>query len=376
MAIINNAVRSYNSTMPNGPQLPGTAGSLVALLKACLVDGFDTRSVNSISVSGGIATATISAGNPFAANDVIRIAGATGALSALNGDWRLSSGAATTVTFDVGSMPDGSATGTMTALRAPAGWVQAFSATNKAAFKSGDVTATGKLLRLDDSAATYARVIGYETMSDVDSGTGPFPTEVQQAGGGYWGKSSVSGATVRAWRIRADALGFEISVQYDGTNWITAWFGDLIREFPTDEAAVLLTCGASATVSNMGLLPLFGATSGHFMPRAWTQAAGAIQARKFGHPNSSAGAGYAGLDYPAPGSGLLYATPIEVWESGAVLRGVLPGLYAPIHPAAQLTDGSAEPSVSGMPGRRFVIQRTSYAGSNYAFAIDTTGPWR
>ncbi|MCK9985693.1 MAG: hypothetical protein AzoDbin1_02165, partial [Azoarcus sp.] len=168
MAIINNAVRSYSSTMANAPQLSGTAGALLGVIKACLVDGFDSRSINSISVSGGIATATISAGNPFALNEVVRIAGVTGALSALNGDWRLSSGAATTFTFDVGSIPDGNATGTITALRAPAGWGQAFAATNKSALKSGDVTATGKLLRIDDAGATYARVVGYETMSDVD----------------------------------------------------------------------------------------------------------------------------------------------------------------------------------------------------------------
>ncbi|MCK9988853.1 MAG: hypothetical protein AzoDbin1_05325, partial [Azoarcus sp.] len=168
MAIINNAVRSYNNTMANAPQLSGTSGTLIAVLKACLEDGFDPRAINSISVSGGIATATISAGNPFAANEVIRVAGVTGALSALNGDWRLASGGPTTFTFDVGSLPDGNATGTITALRAPAGWVQASAATNKSALKSGDVTATGKLLRIDDAGATYARVVGYETMSDVD----------------------------------------------------------------------------------------------------------------------------------------------------------------------------------------------------------------
>ncbi|NMG29362.1 hypothetical protein [Aromatoleum evansii] len=376
MAIINNAVRSYNSTMPNGPQLAGTAGSLVALLKACLVDGFDPRSVNSISVSGGIATATISAGNPFAANDVIRIAGVTGALSALNGDWRLSSGAATTFTFDVGSMPDGSAAGTMTALRAPAGWVQAFSATNKAAFKSGDVTATGKLLRVDDSIATYARVIGYETMSDVDTGTGPFPTEALVAGGGYWGKSSAASGTARTWRIRADAGGFEISVQYDGTTWQTHWFGDLLRESPTDEAAVLLTCGENTSLSAMGNLLTVNNNAGRFMPRAYSQAAGAVRAREFAHPLTGSGVGFGGLDYPAPGSGLLYVTPIEIWENGAVIRGVLPGVYGPLHSQSQLTDGALETSIAGLPGRRFVVQKSNSNIGPGAFVIDTTGPWR
>lgn len=376
MAIINNAVRSYSSTMANAPQLSGTAGALLGVIKACLVDGFDSRSINSISVSGGIATATISAGNPFALNEVVRIAGVTGALSALNGDWRLSSGAATTFTFDVGSIPDGNATGTITALRAPAGWVQAFAATNKSALKSGDVTATGKLLRIDDAGATYARVVGYETMSDVDTGTGPFPTEALVAGGGYWGKSSVASSTVRAWRIRADAAGFELSVQYDGTSWLTNWFGDLLREAAADEAAVLLTCGESTSLATMGNLLATNNTSGRFMPRAYTQAAGAVRARELGHVLSGSVFGSGGLDYPAPGSGFMYLSAIEVWEAGAVLRGVLPGVHAPLHPSTQLTDGAVETSVAGMPGRRFVVQKSNTNIGPGAFVIDTTGPWR
>lgn len=376
MAIINNAVRSYNNTMANAPQLSGTSGTLIAVLKACLEDGFDPRAINGISVSGGIATATISAGNPFAENDVVRIAGVTGALSALNGDWRLSSGGASTVTFDVGTMADGNAAGTITALRAPAGWVQAFSATNKAAFKSGDVTATGKLLRVDDSFSTYARVVGYETMSDVDTGTGPFPTAALVAGGGYWAKSSVASGTARAWRIRADAAGFEISVMYDGISWSTAWFGDLLREAPTDEAAVLLTCGETTSFNTMGNLLTVNDSTGRFMPRAYTQAGGAVRAREFCHPLSGSGAGFGGLAYPAPGSGLLYVTPIEVWEGGAVFRGVLPGVYAPLHAQSQLTDGAVETSVAGLLGRRFVIQKSITGSGAGALLIDATGPWR
>jgi hypothetical protein len=34
------------------------------------------------------------------------------------------------------------------------------------------------------------RASGYESMSDVNTGTGPFPTAAQVAGGGYWEKSA------------------------------------------------------------------------------------------------------------------------------------------------------------------------------------------
>ena len=47
----------YKSGDPGAPSLSGTVGSLVALLDACLVNGY-TASITSITRSGSVATVT------------------------------------------------------------------------------------------------------------------------------------------------------------------------------------------------------------------------------------------------------------------------------------------------------------------------------
>lgn len=66
--------------------------------------------------------------------------------------------------------------------KAAVGWTKAFSGTNMAAYKQS-AGSNQLYLRVDDTNATDARVVGYETMSDVNTGTGPFPTATQQSGG-------------------------------------------------------------------------------------------------------------------------------------------------------------------------------------------------
>jgi hypothetical protein len=45
-------------------------------------------------------------------------------------------------------------------------------------------------------------------MSDVNTGTGPFPTAAQVAGGGYWEKSGAAGSTARNWIVVGDERAF------------------------------------------------------------------------------------------------------------------------------------------------------------------------
>ncbi len=74
------AVKYYDSTMSGAPSLSGTAGALVGVLDACLVDGFGSVTVDSLTVASNVATATISGGHQFAmignTGPVITIAGA------------------------------------------------------------------------------------------------------------------------------------------------------------------------------------------------------------------------------------------------------------------------------------------------------------
>jgi hypothetical protein len=133
-------VKHFDSTMTGAPTLANVAGNLLAVLDACLVDGFGLKTVDSLVVAGGIATATIATGHSARVNAVVLIAGATP--SGLNGEKRVISTTTNTVVFDATGITDQTATGTITLKIAPAGWVKAFTGTNKTAYKSGNVAAT------------------------------------------------------------------------------------------------------------------------------------------------------------------------------------------------------------------------------------------
>ncbi len=376
------SVKVYQSTDAGAPALSGTVGALIAVLDACLTTGYGSVTLDSVVVAGNVATCTKSAGHGFAmlgtTGPVIRIAGATPA--GLNGDWRVTVVSPTVFTFPTTGISDQTATGTITALRAPLGFSKSFSGTNKAAYRSNDITGTRLSLRVDDSgagSAQYSRVRGYETMSDVDTGAGLYPTDAQLSGGGYWYKSSLASSTARAWTIAGDSRGFALFLNTDGTTNrnVSYFFGDIASDHAADAYCSLLIAGEVATANTT--FQSYSSSAGHFMARAYTQIGTAIKPIKYGHIiNSANGMGYAGADYPNPGNNFFLCGQVDVWDSSAAARGGLPGLYSPLHPAASLTDGMIIPSVAGLTGRELLIKRLYSASVNYAVAIDITGPWR
>ena len=56
---------TFDSSQVGAPVLSGSAGALRAVIKACLVDGFGAGAVATLTVSGGIATATYAGAHPF-----------------------------------------------------------------------------------------------------------------------------------------------------------------------------------------------------------------------------------------------------------------------------------------------------------------------
>jgi hypothetical protein len=123
-------VKYFHSNMPGAPVLSGTAGALIAILDACLKDGFGLKTVDSLVIAGGVATMTISTGMTFEQDAVVQVAGITGGAAALNGDRRLLSIAGNTATFDATGVSDQTATGSITAKVSPLGWAKPFTGTN------------------------------------------------------------------------------------------------------------------------------------------------------------------------------------------------------------------------------------------------------
>lgn len=202
----------YRSTDSGAPTLSGTAGSLIALLDACLVDGYGAK--------------------------------------------------------------------------AAAGWTKNYSGTNKAVYRPSH--GNRYYLRvLDDGSdgtqgARLARVRGYETMSDVDTGTGEFPTDAQVSGGLYMGKSSTLDSTARPWVVLADGKRVIVLVAHHASHtqsYTQHYFGDLGGASAADPYAAMLVSAKDATnavtalvgstVSSASVVHgTAGATASGYSPRA------------------------------------------------------------------------------------------------------------
>lgn len=388
------AVRWFHSAMANAPVLNGQAGSLLAVLAACLEDGFDTKTINSISVASGVATVTISAGHTYDVAAVIRIAGATPA--ALNDDWRITAATASTLTFDCPGVPDGNATGTITCKRSPAGWTKAFSATNKAVYQAPSLAATRLFLRVDDTGTTNARVRGYEQMTSVDAGTNPFPTIATFADTAYnWTKSSAADSTSRPWVVVCDDAMIYLLTKFTTSASYTKslfWFGDIVSYIPADAfhcaIAAMGTASPSFPGHGVGSMAYNSTTNGlssetERMARRADQTALQPPISRF-IPSANSGA-IGGLNafpaYPAPGGALNLYYPLLVPDTGASwnpttpVRGHMPGMAAPWH-SQPLSDLTVFDGGGVFEGRKMLMCAADYSANIGRIAFDITGPWR
>lgn len=374
MTIRDTTVCLYQSTDSGAPALSGTAGTLIAVLDACLVTGYGAVTAASLTVSSGVATLTVNAGhgftNPGAAADVdvgvvVAVSGVTGALTALNANWRATVTSTTVLTWTCGtSIADGTAAGTIGVKRAPAGWSKAFSGTNLAAYKSADITATGCYLRVDDTPAQYPALNMYEAMTAISSGTGQAPV----SGSVYFARSSASGSTARAWRLYADSKAFYLFANADGSTWPSAMvFGDLVN-YRSGDAYHCLLLGHAAANTTGHLHLVDGTTTGAYLARAFHQVSAAIGAGRYSHRRCQyLGAG--GMPTPNPVDGCLALWPVEVWDETTCARGRLPGLLCPVHDASMI-DGE----VSADSSRVVLNQMVSSA--SYRAALEVCAAWR
>jgi hypothetical protein len=280
---------------------------------------------------------------------VIRIEDASP--SGLNGDWRITVTSSTQFTFITSGISDQTATGTIKAKRAPAGFSVAFSGTNKEVYRSDDVTGSRLYLRVDDTTTEAATIRGYESMSDVDTGTDPFPTVAQMASP-YARKSSTTDSTARPWWLLADSRAFWLCIAstaaYSTAYGPTIFFGDIVSAYAGDAYACAIM--ASSSPSTLGPLhkEATAAQPGHYLARSNNGLEKSIQFYKSrGSYGASVQLDWMGSTaFSASASIATIATPLLVCstESGvAQVRGVFPGLYAVHrHPTA----GTNEETVS------------------------------
>lgn len=125
--------------------------------------------------------------------------------------------------------------------KAGAGWNVAFSATNKLVLKNAVGGRQHCLRILDDGSggqgAKEALIRAYESMSDIDTGTDPYPTVDQAASGNVIRKSASADATARAWTLFATPYTFHLFIFTGDTAGQSAFtsFGDFYRASPNDQ---------------------------------------------------------------------------------------------------------------------------------------------
>jgi len=383
--------KSFTSAMTGAPVLSGTAGALIALLDAVLVTGFGLGTLTSLVVSSNVATATYGAGHPFIVGSVALIAGATPA--GLNGEQRILSVTANTATFSTAGISDQTATGTITSKVAPAGWSKLFTGTNLAAYKIINVAGTGCVLKVDDTGTTVARVRGYEAMSDITTGTGPFPTVAQIAASGlWWSKSNAASAAARPWRITADDRGVyffpknaDTGAEHQGN-----YFGDILSLKSNDPYACVLrgntsdlSAGVTMQTPDAGYADSSSSIGGLYAARAANTLGGAAQ--HFNAPVMSVGlplvhtSGAVGWTYPSPVDNGLLLTPVVIYSTQGY-RGYYPGLrLSPQITNSAFSTGDAVVGSGDMVGKSVTVIKlgapAAGAGQGVVF-MDQTTDWR
>lgn len=394
---VDTAVKFFASTMAGAPTLNGVAGSIIDILNSCLVTGFGSKTATSLIVASGIATFTHTGGQSAAQpNAVIQVDGVTGGLAGLNGEQKVLTSNATTVTFAT-ALADGTAAGTITMKIAPAGWTKPFTGTNLAVFRNDSVTGTGTYLRVDDTATLNARVLGYLTMSDVNTGTNVFPLESQVSGGDWWTKSSAANSTANAWFIFADSrmVYFARAYQQSGpTDYQLSAFGDVISTKSSDPYCAII-CGEVSNVSSSyvgGAQNYYygnaGPSSGLYCPRSYTGIGSSVPMGKtFPSLNGiggfgTSGANSSGAPFPNPTDGGVYVVPHYVFEAQAggpnVHRGVSPGFWCSpqLVPNSSFASGDSITGVTGLSGRTLKALTCVNATPRGVCFFDVTGPWR
>lgn len=418
-------VKIFSSGQTGAPVLDNNWGDLTNLLDAVLVNGFNLKAIDSITLLDGVATVTVSSGHGYNLNWAVLISGCDQV--EYNGEHRVTSTTTATFTFDVVGSPVTPATTqtTMSAKMAPLGFEIAFTGTNKRAYRSPNVLSSRPFLRVDDSCdphwtttyAKFGKVTLAEGMSDIDTFVGnhapydpAFPTRNEGGSGsgtsasaGYfkWFYATASaGAAMyttppqgaRTWVLIGDDRGFFLSIgAYPLSPNVRHlyYFGDFLSYKPGDAYASLLTAAAwdypAAAVKYEGSGGCFDVmiqTTGRVTLCSYLQVGGPVALSFFTmNPTTSSIASGRNSLVPFPNGPdfSLQLWPVWIAEASTHLRGELPGYFflPQLRPFQDLT---VIENVPNYPGRQFILlngaNESDAENASTRCAIDITGPWR
>lgn len=361
----------YVHSNTNAPQLQNAFGCMIDVLDACLINGFGSQAVSTLTASGNAVTAKFGSAHNYLQYQVIKLANANQA--EFNGEHRiLTVPDANTITFELAAVPSvTTATGTITCSLPPLGWEKPFSSTGKAAYRSKNLLLPSRpFLRVVDeldpvwtsSYAKYAKVGIVEDMTDIDTMLGvqaPFDAQLPDknwvgTGSGttayngwakwFYAKNGLSTAAspasdtvangARPWIIVGNSDFFYIlnGVSSSDTNLITYGFGSFSSFLNIDNANVFLSASLEYAQASSGSWPASNLTT--------TSTAKLVLQRSYTGSTSVANAQTASInptiqqvssgssDYVQNVATSGYVCFADTYiKEGGILRGVIPNLY-------------------------------------------------
>ena len=273
-----------------------------------------------------------------------------------------------------------------------AGWTKAFSGTKLAAYRQG----AGSMcyLRVDDGTGSFkVKMRGYESMTDVNTGTGEFPTTTQLANGVYAAIGIAATAANKPWIVVADNKRFYLWVGVSLTTAVdistsTTWqalffFGDIISFRPGDTycCQIMGSDSTSNGTERFGVaVALNSVIAGSFIARDAAQAAGAVNNGKhfdyYGASLSTTMGSTACAAYPDPITGGINLSRIPVSNGATVkgIRGRLPGVFAPLN-ALPGNNGDTFSGVGDLAGRTFILLDCGNLTTRCRVALETSDTW-
>lgn len=383
---------TFRSSDAGATALANTAGAMITVLDAILVNGYNSKTVT-ITRTGTTATVNCTS-HGFRDGQILAVSGANE--TDYNITARCTYVDANNVTYQVANSPATPATGTITAMVAPLGWTKAYTGTNKAAYRQPTVGANGFYLRVVDTDTADARLRGYETMSDVDTGTGLFPTTSQRSGdGAYFYKANGTG---RQWRAYSNGKILYMFCQPTASTWganstCSLCFGDFTSNVGADAYNTVLCASPSANIAGNSSNHLFayctnynsaGYANGHYIARPYTQTGTSLDSWKgatvtgFSHSSgvgSNAFFGGGGSSYPDPIFGGAVLGKPFLGESVSV-RGFLTGLWMWVHNSGVATgDTFSGATGTSLEGRKFEAVLNASSIGTGAWVLETTDDW-
>lgn len=378
----------YDSTETGTTTLNATAGTLVTVMDAILVNGFNAKTAVSVTVAAGLATMVVSTHN-YKTDRKLLVAGATP--TGLNGIKRILSVVdANTVTFDATGVADGVATGTITCKRAPLGWTKVDGDSTHGLYKRKDLTARANLYRLTDSSGQFAFAGMVDTGTSMSAYTNLVPTVFTD--GGSIIKSGDGTGTARQWFAMGDGTSFYIFIVTGGEGVHGFGFGDLKAYRSDDTTASFVIANSSNFVPYWVINPNADLSSGIPTHSCWVahsfDGTGGYQPLAISNVGNTAGPGSInGAVFPSPyDNGVPVIENMPAFEANyirPIARGSFPGMACSFAPVAQVAGMGVQvfgPSGSGKVYNAYYAQ-TAGSGSGptsstTSVLLDSTGPWQ